>query len=137
MNYSSSCQCGKIVIQLSLPHAIETIEPRICDCDFCKSHELTYLSEPAGELFIAGGSGLRQLTQGSEQAIFWQCKSCNQIVAVTSEFEGQIKGAVNGNLFTKKRTLKNPVPVSPKNLSPEKKRERWMSMWLKVNFNLG
>ena len=137
MNYSSSCQCGKIEILLSLPHAIETIEPRMCDCDFCKSHELTYLSEPVGELIIKGNRGLRQLKQGSEQAIFWQCKSCNQIVAVTSEFEGQIKGAVNSNLFTKSRVLSPPVTVSPKILSPEKKRERWASTWLKVNFNVG
>ncbi len=136
MNYSSSCQCGKIEILLSLPHSIETLEPRRCNCDFCNSHDLIYLSEPRGELTIGGNSGLRQLKQGSEQAIFWQCKSCNQIVAVTSELDSQVKGAVNGKLFTKTRTLKIPVTVSPKVLSPEKKRERWASVWSKVNFNV-
>lgn len=137
MKYSSSCQCGKVGVVLSLPHSIERLEPRECDCDFCKSHELIYLSEPDGELSIEAHGALKQLKQGSEQATFWQCTSCNKIVAVTIAFDGQIKGAVNGNLFTKNWRLKNSVTVSPKILSPEKKRERWASAWLNVNFNVG
>lgn len=137
MKYSSSCQCGKVGVLLSLPHAIERLEPRKCDCDFCKSHELIYLSEADGELSIEAHGALKQLKQGSEQATFWQCTSCSQIVAVTIAFDGQIKGAVNGNLFTKNWCLKNSVTVSPKVLSPEKKRERWASVWLNVNFNVG
>lgn len=137
MKYLSSCQCGRVETCLTLPHAIECLEPRECDCDFCKSYALIYLSAPDGELSIEAREELNQIKQGSEQATFWQCRSCNQIVAVTNNFDGQIKGAVNGSLFTKNWPLKNSVIVSPKVLSPEKKRERWASAWLKVNFNVG
>lgn len=136
MNYSSNCQCGNIEVYLSLPQRIELLEPRRCDCGFCKSHELIFLSEPKGTLNVEGGRGLRQLKQGSEQATFWQCSICNQIVAVTTKLDGEIRGAANGMLFIKSENLKRPVNVSPKVLAPEIKRERWASSWLKVNLNV-
>ena len=71
-----------------------------------------------------------QLKQGSEQAKFWQCTSCQQIVAVSCEIAGNLKGTVNANLFAQSHKLKTPVVVSPKLLSPEQKRDRWAKAWL-------
>ncbi len=136
MEYSANCKCGKVAVLLSISHDIENLEPRECDCDFCSSHELIYLSESNGKLSIEAHDTLKQLKQGSEQAIFWQCVFCDQIIAVTSEFEGKIKGAVNGKLFAKDRKLKTPITVSPKLLSATEKRARWQTMWLTVNFNI-
>lgn len=137
MTYSSNCQCGKVEVFLSLHPAIESLEPRECDCSFCKSYGLIYLSEPDGNLIVKAKLPLNQLRQGSEQATFWQCHSCCQIIAVTCEFDGELKGAVNGNLFAMSKKLKLPVIVSPRLLLPIKKRERWASAWMSVNFKMG
>lgn len=135
MNYSSFCRCGQIQITLSLPKPIDTYAPRACDCDFCTSRSASYLSDPDGVLQITNAEELEQLQQGSEQAIFWQCTSCHDLVGVTHEFENGIKGAVNASLFAANYELQNAIVVSPKTLSPEEKRERWGGVWMRVEFS--
>ncbi len=135
MMYSSSCSCGKIQVKLSLPKSLSQYTPRACDCDFCTARNASYLSDPEGRLQITETEELDQLMQGSEQAIFWQCKSCHDLIGVTHEFENGLQGAVNANLFAESYKLQNSVPVSPKTLSPEEKRERWREGWMSVTFN--
>jgi len=135
MNYSSSCQCGKVQVHLTLPSSIENYEPRECDCDFCQRHRITYISDPGGSLSIKSDNRLKQSKQGSEQAVFWQCLSCNNLIAVTNSLNGELKGAVNGQLFASKYKLGTSVIVSPKFLSSTEKRARWNSAWLRVKFN--
>ncbi len=135
MKYSSTCNCGKIQVKLSLPKALEEYTPRACDCDFCTTRSASYLSDRGGVLEITKTERLEQLMQGSEQAIFWQCKSCHNLIAVTHEFENGLQGAVNASLLAEKYDLQNPVTVSPKTLSPEEKRARWKEVWMQVKFN--
>lgn len=135
MNYSSSCLCGKVSVSLTLSNPIENYDPRECDCEFCQLHEIIYISDAKGEFTIGPIDTLTKLKQGSEQATFWQCSSCKQIVAVTCKFTDEIRGAVNGVLFSKESKLKTVVTVSPKFLSPTEKRERWSTSWLQVNFD--
>lgn len=130
MQYSASCRCGKIKVTLVISQPIENFQPRQCDCDFCRSHNLIFISEPEGHLSLVAQTDVIQLKQGSEQAKFWQCTSCQQIVAVSCEIAGNLKGTVNANLFAQSHKLKTPVVVSPKLLSLEQKRDRWAKAWL-------
>ena len=134
MKYSSACTCEKIQVKLSLPKQLDKYTPRACDCDFCTVRKASYLSDPHGVLEVTKSGGLEQLVQGSEQAIFWQCKSCHELIVVTYEFEGGLKGAVNASLFAKIIKLQQSIPVSPKLLSPEEKLERWREAWMTVRF---
>ncbi|WDE14163.1 aldehyde-activating protein [Thalassomonas haliotis] len=134
MDYSSTCSCAKVEIKISLPKNIEEYEPRACDCDFCTARGLSYLSDPSGQLKIYHPGELEQLKQGSQQASFWQCASCNDLVAVTCEIDSQTKGAINAAMFEKQQCLKPAVSVSPKTLPPEEKLNRWNKVWLKVEF---
>ncbi|WP_163341074.1 aldehyde-activating protein [Desulfopila sp. IMCC35008] len=134
MHYSSFCRCGQIQVNLSLPKPIDTYAPRACDCDFCTSRSASYLSDPDGMLQITKAEELEQLKQGSGQAIFWQCKSCHDLIGVTHEFKNGIQGTVNANLFAEGHELQSSIAVSPKTLSPEIKRERWREVWMKVKF---
>ena len=134
MNYSANCQCGKVNINLALPHAIERYRPRVCDCEFCQQHRLSYISDKDGRLFIDSQVKLTPLKQGSEQAVFWQCPLCDDVVVVTAVLNGILKGAVNAQLFSWWLTLGSPIVVSPKRLPPGAKRDRWNASWLQVSF---
>lgn len=132
MKYTASCDCGRIDITVDFPHAIETYQPRACDCDFCMARGLAYLSDPDGTLSFAPKDGMRQLKQGSQQASFWQCEHCNQVLVVTHEEEGVLRGAVSKALFEKTYELAPAVWVSPKQFSPKEKTQRWSAVWSKV-----
>jgi hypothetical protein len=59
------------------------------------------------------------------------------MVAVTyCSLEG-LKGAAVANLFEEKYKIGKPISVSPKLLTPEEKRRRWISLWLKVEIKKG
>ncbi|MEM7081248.1 MAG: hypothetical protein AAF465_00715 [Pseudomonadota bacterium] len=80
---------------------------------------------------------MRPVRQGSEQAVFWACPVCNEIVAVTHQDGGTLRGAANAALFANHHTMKAPITVSPKLLSPEEKRDRWVEIWASVEFATG
>jgi len=132
MEYSSSCSCGKTRVTLTLPQSIEEYTPRACDCDFCSKRKASYISDPNGVFEITRTQNIEQLLQGSKQATFWQCKDCDNLIAVTYESEKGLQGAVNASLFTEKYNIQEPISVSPKTLSPDEKRERWTAAWMQV-----
>ncbi|MCY7297270.1 aldehyde-activating protein [Alteromonas sp. a30] len=132
MEYSATCKCGDIKIIASFPSSIEEYQARECDCDFCISHGLAYLSDVNGTIAFSPKSHMNQLKQGSEQATFWQCSRCKQVVVVTSTKNGETRGAVSKTVFEKDFSLKASVNVSPKRFSPKDKAERWPTVWSKV-----
>lgn len=132
MNYSTSCSCGKIKVTAYFPLPIEEYQARECDCDFCISRGLAYLSDAKGTISFSPKAQLNQLKQGSGQAIFWECNNCHDVVAVTNSKHDEVRGAVSKQLFAKHLTLKPSVIVSPKQLSASEKAERWSTVWSKV-----
>ena len=64
MQYSASCRCGKIKVTLVISQPIENFQPRQCDCDFCQSYDLIFISEPEGKLLIVTQTDVIQLKQG-------------------------------------------------------------------------
>ncbi|XOV77571.1 MAG: aldehyde-activating protein [Aestuariibacter sp.] len=137
MHYSACCSCGEVTVQISLPNPIEAYEPRQCDCDFCMARGLAYLSDPNGLLTITSEKPLKALKQGSNQASFLQCLGCDQVVAVTCQYETELRGAASSRLFAKHYQLATSSPVSPKLLSAVDKRERWLTLWAKVKLIAG
>ena len=132
MKYSSTCSCGNIKISVNLSSPIEEYRPRKCDCDFCMEHDLSYLSDVNGTLEFYPKAKMNVLRQGSQQASFWQCQSCKQVVAVTNTNNGVTRGAVSTTVFDKLHSLQPPITVSPKLLSTTQKYERWPKIWFKV-----
>ncbi|NMH60334.1 aldehyde-activating protein [Alteromonas ponticola] len=132
MNYSASCTCGKVSLSIDLPSPIDTYQTRECDCDFCVARGLAYFSDPDGTLSFAPEEALNPLEQGSGQATFWECDHCHQVVAVTNEQDGEVRGAASRQLFAQQYRLQASITVSPKQLSPAEKVERWRTVWCKV-----
>jgi len=133
--FKGSCTCGEVSFSLSLSQSLDAYSPRACDCDFCAAREIVYLSDPKGALELHSKLPLKTLVQGSEQAQFLLCASCNSVVAVVHSFQSGLKGAVNASLIKNGKQLQEVEIVSPKLLSPTEKIERWNRVWLQVIVN--
>ncbi len=134
MDYSGTCRCEKISVELFLPKPIDTYVSRACDCDFCTERSARYLSDPEGVLEISPKQALLQRRQGSNQAIFWLCDTCQDLIAVSCDFNNETKGALNAKLLESEYQLATPTIVSPKQLSAKEKASRWDTIWMKVTF---
>lgn len=132
MVYSASCSCGTVTVSANFPMPIEQYQARECDCDFCVSRGLAYLSDVEGTISFAPIDAMHQLQQGSALATFWVCANCADVIAVTHEDNGETRGAVNKRLFEQKFVLRPSIIVSPKHLSSSEKLARWPTVWSKV-----
>ena len=132
---TGQCNCGQTKVKLSLPETLDHYSPRACDCDFCISRNITYLSHPDGELEIESIEPLDIQRQGSNQASFITCNCCKSVIAVSLQLENNLIGALNSILLTNDSSLQEPTRVSPKVLSAKEKLERWQTVWLNIKVN--
>ncbi|MGS2719409.1 hypothetical protein [Paraglaciecola aestuariivivens] len=132
MNYKLYCSCKQIEVAAFFPTDIENYQARACDCSFCLPLKLAYLSDANGSFSFGPKAKMEQLKQGSNQAIFWQCKGCKDIIGVTYQNAHEVRGALSQQLFLSQHNLLPAVEVSPKTLSPTEKTQRWSAVWSKV-----
>ena len=129
-----ACTCGGVTFELTLPNELSGYSGRSCDCDFCVSRGIAYLSDPDGKLIIRSNNRLKIHNHGSNQADFLECEICKDLIAVTYEFEKVTKGAVNATLLDNYNQMKPAQIISPKLLSAEEKVDRWKLLWLDVEY---
>lgn len=124
-----SCLCGSVTVEIQLPQPASAYVPRRCDCDFCTSRNLQYLSDAKGQLQIHSPKPLQRLRQGSEQAEFLACSHCHTIVAVCYREAEICVGAINAALLKPRSLFAEAVTVQPKLLAADTKTERWKQLW--------
>jgi len=129
------CSCGKTKVKLSLPEALNSYSPRACDCDFCISRHISYLSHPDGQLEIESIESLDIQRQGSNQASFITCNCCKSVIAASLQMENSLLGALNASLLSNFSLLQQPISVSPKTLGAIEKIQRWKTVWLSIKVN--
>lgn len=137
MNYHSTCSCQTVSFVLSLPKPISSYQPRACDCAFCTSLHIAYLSDPLGSLELISNAPLSVIRQGSERAEFLTCPGCSSMLAATYLFTEGRKGAFNASLLSALVDLPAAISASPKLLGPDEKRQRWQQLWFPVHINIG
>ncbi|MFT2112084.1 hypothetical protein [Marinomonas sp. 2405UD68-3] len=129
------CSCGQTKVTLSLPKTLDHYSPRACDCDFCISRNIAYLSHPLGELEIESKEPLDIQKQGTNQAGFITCSSCQSVIAASLQLENRLIGALNSTLLSNSSLLQEPTIVSPKALGAKEKIDRWQTVWLNIKVN--
>jgi len=132
---TGTCSCGQTKVKLSLPETLNNYSPRACDCDFCTSRNISYLSHPDGTLEIESIKPLAEQRQGSNQASFITCYYCKSVIAASLQLESSLLGALNSSLLSNFSLLQEPTIVSPKALEAEEKVERWQTVWLNIIVN--
>ena len=135
MEYQASCNCDRVKMSLTLPNPLRHYQPRACDCEFCTALNVAYLSDARGKLEVFSSGSIQVIQQGSEQALFAQCRHCADVLFVSYGFETGTKGAINANLLVDKHQLANVIAVSPKALSSTEKLERWLAVWMPLKVN--
>ena len=131
MKYLGQCSCGKNEIVVDTTIDFEKLMPRSCDCNSCQSLSLqaAMVSDPALNIaIIKEDDGLQVRKNGSEQASFLHCKSCDQLLVVGANIEGRCRGAVNAFLF-KSINFSKAIPIRPRLLSQVEKIKRWNEIW--------
>ena len=129
-HHKGRCSCGQVSLEFHSYKDLSDQSPRQCDCDYCASHgKPILLSDPAGKLVFTSRQPAKKETQGSAQAQMLFCPSCGNMLGASLENEGQTIGVVNGALLDGVKQLPATQIVSPKKLSAEEKRTRWLSIW--------
>ena len=130
MKFLGKCKCGNSSVLLQGVESLGELNPRICDCDFCKNNPSAIVSGPNLAITISSQEGgFTKRSNGSDQAVFYHCSGCNQMVAVGAEIAGQLKGALNAHMLDCQEHLGEAIAVQPKLLAPHEKLERWSSIW--------
>lgn len=128
-----SCHCGSIEASIELPRASDEYSPRMCDCDFCRKHGASYVSDPDGTLSLRVRSrdALRGYYQGSGTAEMLLCTRCGILVGARYTTEALTFAAINVRVFDGSAQFGSPQPASPKLLEVPEKTERWRSLWFR------
>jgi hypothetical protein len=90
---------------------------------------IEYLSDPQGKIALTSSAPLRQEKQGSEQAKFLLCPSCQTVVGVGYICRGFSVGSLNATLLNNYKKLQGCLVVSPKALDKTEKVRRWRELW--------
>ena len=128
---NGGCHCGNIRLQLGLTAPTESYRPRRCDCDFCSKHMAAFISDPEGTLLIRvqDAAARGRYFQGSNQAEFLLCRNCGVFIGALYPAQGKVFGTVNARVLDPPATFGPDETVSPKQLSPTLKAERWRALW--------
>jgi hypothetical protein len=125
------CHCGNLSMDIQLSREPGTYRPRACDCDFCRQHGASYVSDAEGSLRIRikDEQAVSTYRQGSRQAEFLVCKHCGVLISVLYRHAANIYAAVNANAVDTSITFGSNQQVSPKTLLAEEKGHRWRELW--------
>ena len=138
MTYShkGQCRCGQVSFEFLSSKDLPDQSPRQCDCNYCASHgKPALLSDPTGQLIVTSSQTMTKETQGSGQVEMLFCPSCGNTLGASLKHDNQTIGVVNGRLLDEADRLPAPQIISPKKLSPEEKRRRWLSIWTPAIFD--
>lgn len=135
---TGSCHCQRL--RLALRGSLQPAEtsPRACDCSFCQAHAAAWVSDPDGELVVTASDAdaLDRYRQGSESAEFLFCRHCGVLVAVVFATDDGMRGAVNVRCLANAGEFALTQTVSPQQLPPEERRERWRRLWTPVRIEI-
>lgn len=128
---SGACDCGNVSFSLKVPTP-SILQPRACDCEYCKKYQAVYVSDPEGTVTIdvQKSENINIEKQGSEQAFFLICTQCQQLVSANYMEKNQLYSSINSRCI-KDFTSAEAAIVSPRKLKPLEKRMRWKELWFK------
>jgi hypothetical protein len=128
---NGSCHCGNIRVEMELLRTPASYNPRVCDCDFCRKHGASYVSDAQGSMRLQVKDLLQsnKYHQGSGIADCIICRNCGVLLGIVHQGDGRLYGAINSKIIDGNTVFGKEVPVSPKTLPDDKKIKRWKELW--------
>lgn len=126
-----SCHCGNVSVELALTRPPHEYNPRACDCDFCRKHGASYVSDPNGSLIVhvRDEKSLHRYRQGSNTADMVLCGNCGVLIGGAYQSEGNVFAAINAMIIDGGAKFGETTPASPKELAAAEKVRRWTDLW--------
>ena len=126
MIQAGQCHCGAIRIELETE---KRLEPRACQCSFCRKHGARSVSDPDGRAILTLGIEPIRYRFASKAADYVICPSCGVYLGALAEIDGAVFATLNLNAFDDPHPELAAAPVSYDGESAEAKvrrrRERW------------
>jgi len=132
MLYKGSCKCNQWQVEISVTKPLSDLNPRICDCSYCKNNPSAIISDPNMVINLVGGEVMIN-KNGDQLANFYYCDRCDDLLAVGCNLTGQLRGAVNANLLRDTHQLGKPIKIQPQLLNTSEKLDRWGKLWGVLN----
>lgn len=132
MHYKGACSCNRWKVEIEVTRSLEEFNPRVCDCNYCKENPSEIISDPNMKIEFCGGE-TSIIQNGDQLANFYYCDSCNDLLAVGCDINGQQRGAVNSNLLFNSSKLGKQIQIQPRLLSSNEKLDRWGKLWGVLN----
>ncbi|MEP1448095.1 MAG: hypothetical protein ABJK37_18475 [Paraglaciecola sp.] len=134
--HAGKCDCGNVTIEFSSSKNLPSYNTRICDCVYCTSHGIEYLSDPDAQISFVSNTPLKHQKQGSQQASFLKCSKCQTVIGVCYIDTEVCVGTLNAKLLDKFHQVQQGVVVSPKRLNKAEKVKRWRQLWSPIHINI-
>lgn len=129
MSLSGNCKCQNIQI---LWHTVDrSLVPRRCQCDYCVSKSISYVSKAGTrvEVRIREEALVNIHQQGTRSARFHECGNCGELVFVTAEIDGELYCSLNANCIINPFGFSEPVKMELHNQTATEKKNRWRQNW--------
>jgi hypothetical protein len=121
MLIQGQCHCGNLAFELSTEVSESQIEPRACDCTFCRTHGAKNWSDPNGKTIIRVKErrSLQKYTFALMTADFFICRVCGAYLGAVLRDEDGMWSTVNMRL-----TRFHDLPASLASYGSEEAKER-------------
>ncbi|MEM9254435.1 MAG: hypothetical protein AAGA91_03250 [Pseudomonadota bacterium] len=129
MSLRGACSCKNFEVRW---HTVDfSISPRACQCDYCISKGLAYVSKSGTsvEVIVHDQRGHALVRHGSGRATFHECDYCGDTVLVTVNIDDDLYGALNANCLVNPHGFAAARPMQFEYQTLEQKLSRWQQNW--------
>lgn len=126
------CHCGNITLAFETDLDPAAIEPRACQCSFCRMHASAAVSDPDGRLTFSAADPerLNRYTFGLGSTEFLICRTCGVYVgAFMPDGAAAFANVMAGVLDARDEITRPPVPVERARENLEERQTRRRAMW--------
>ena len=123
---TGSCHCGAIRL---LFETEKPLEPRSCQCGFCRRHGARSVSDPDGAAALTLACQPIRYRFGAHAADYLICPRCGIYMGAMAELDGQFFVTLNLNVFDDAHPELEAEPVSYDGESVEAKVARRRARW--------
>ena len=132
-HYCGSCHCGAIAVEIETSSAAKVLQPRACQCSFCRRHGAGTVADPHGRATIRAQAS-HEITRykfAEKTAEFLICATCGTYIAALIQDGDAARSTINVNgLGIDALRTPDPQPVSYDGETVDeriaRRKQRWM-----------
>ena len=126
------CACGIVRYRFLSSKPAGELQPRACQCIFCKPGNAQYVGDSAGrlEVEVTDKRYLYSHSFGTYTADFVHCGRCNHLVYVTTIVDGKIYALVELHGLEEDLEASDPVPMDFDGESVDERLGRRAGTWI-------